>query len=228
MIRKIVPKLVNEINYKEKGVIVSYLNAYNYLKLRKHNSIVSQINIFTLDGILLVFLFKILFNKKIARLSPDYSSYFKELFLQCELSSTRLFFVGGNKEEISKFIKSIKRKHPKLKISGFTDGYYENENELIFKINKLSPEIVFIGLGSPKQEIFATQLKNNNFTGNIYTCGAFISQTASRGMEYYPTLINKFNLRWVFRLTKEKGLIKRYFIEYPYAVFIILKDYYKK
>lgn len=229
MIINILPKIRSKVDFFEKETIVSYVNAYNYLQLRKSPNNIELIDKFTLDGIFLIILIRLLYFKKFKRLSPDFSSYFNKLFLCAESSKKSLFFIGATDLEIKKFILIIKEKFPNLIVTGFNNGFF-NENEVDYLSNKildLNPDIVFIGLGTPKQEGFSIYLKNKGYKGTIYNCGAFLSQTANHGVQYYPNIVNILHLRWAYRLINEKGLFKRYFIEYPFATIIIIFDFIK-
>ena len=230
MIHHIFNKLTSNFNYFEENSIISYVNVYNYIELRKSSKRVESIDKFTLDGILLVILIRILFNKKFKRLSPDFSSYFGEVFRLCEEKNKKVYFIGASKNEIKKFVKNIMLKHPNLKTVGYSDGFFQEDAipSLINEISTLATDLVFVGLGTPKQEDFAEKLKESKFKGTIYTCGAFISQTSNHGVDYYPKIINSLEIRWLYRLIKEEGLFKRYFIQYPFSILLILKDYLKK
>ena len=45
-------------------------------------------------------------------------------------------------------------KHPKLHICGMNDGYFKDEAPIIEKINAARPDVLFVCLGAPKQELF--------------------------------------------------------------------------
>lgn len=45
-------------------------------------------------------------------------------------------------------------KHPKLHICGMNDGYFKDEAPVIEKINAAKPDVLFVCLGAPKQELF--------------------------------------------------------------------------
>jgi len=229
MINQIFPKITSKFDYFEKQTIVSYVNAYNYLQLRKDSKIVQSIDRFTLDGIYLLVLIKILFFKNFKRLSPDFSSYFNDLFLLADKNKKSVFFLGATTQEVKDFVTIINKKFPNLIVSGFHNGFFDTNEmgQLSQKISDTNPDVVFIGLGSLKQEVFSVYLKDNGFKGTIYTCGAFLSQTANHGVNYYPKFINTFHLRWAYRLIQEKGLFKRYFFEYPNATIIIILDFIK-
>ncbi len=227
MIKRLIPKISNEFDYFQKGTIISYLNLFNYSLLRKEEGIVKEVNLFTLDGIALVCIMS-LFGYSFKRKSPDFGSYFQDLFKKCENQQKSIYFVGGTQEEITCFVNIIRKEFPKLIISGYHNGYFSlGENQSICdEIRNENPFITIIGLGTPKQERFAIFLKKQGFTGPIYTCGAFISQTALAGRNYYPKYINKYNLRWLFRIFKEKKHLKRYFVQYPKALIFLIIDFY--
>lgn len=229
MIHYILTKVTTRFNYFEKRTIVSYVNVYNYLELRKSSHLLKSIDKFTLDGILLIGCFRILFKKKFKRLSPDFSSYFETVFRLCNQNKKKVYFIGASQEEMDKFVDTIQSKFPSIEIVGFSSGFLKHDESytIIDNIKTFGTDLVFVGMGTPKQEEFAVRLKESDFQGTVYTCGAFISQTANHGFHYYPEIINTLHLRWLYRLIKEKGLVKRYFILYPYSIMLILKDYLK-
>jgi len=217
-------KISDEIDYNDQRIITGYLNLYNYTLLREQPELLKEVDVFTLDGIALTYLLNIVFKKKIIRKSPDFSSYFSDLFSCLEKTQKTLFFIGGNNEEILEFKSILIEKHPSLKIKGFTNGYNLEELRLFKQIKDLNPDVVFLGLGTPKQELLAVKLKDKGFMGSCYVCGAFISQTANKGIEYYPKIINKIHLRWLYRIYKEPKLFPRYLFKYPKGLFYFIKD----
>ena len=60
------------------------------------------------------------------------------------------------------------------------------------------------------QEQFLLMVKNTGFKGIGFTCGGFIHQTANDEIDYYPAWINRMNLRFLYRMIKEKHTRKRY------------------
>lgn len=226
MIKSLLPKITSQFDYFSPNTITSYINLYNYLIIRENPKIIAGIDRFTLDGILLVRILNLIGVRK-KRASPDFSSYFSEMFSLCEKLKKKVVFVGGSKNELFDFKAQIKKNFPTLITQGTIDGYFcDNETIIIAKdILKLNPDIVILGLGTPKQENFAILLKSLGYRGSTYTCGAFISQTALKGIKYYPEIINNLHLRWLYRIFKEKKLLKRYFLLYPLSIWYLLIDY---
>ncbi|MFD2186221.1 WecB/TagA/CpsF family glycosyltransferase [Aquimarina celericrescens] len=194
--------------------------------LRKAEHTLKAIDYFTFDGFLFQYLFFFLTGKSHKRLAPDFGSYFSEMFDYMDRKKESVYFVGAKKEELQTFVGLIRSKYPNIKITGMHDGYFGSDDEpnLLSDIKKNSPDKIIVGLGTPKQEKFSVKVKKTSPDTLIFNCGAFISQTANHGEEYYPKWINQLNLRWIYRIRKEKGLFKRYFREYPKGIIYIIKD----
>lgn len=224
MKRETLNKITDQIDYEAKGRLVGYLNIYNYSVLRKQPKLLSALDQYTLDGILLVLFIKLFWRKRISRKSPDFSSYFNDLFIHMNQNRTVAYFVGGSTGEIHNFVEVIKARYPKIEIAGFTDGYNVDNISLGNLLIRHKVEVTIVGMGTPKQEELMVDLRTKGYKGQSYSCGAFFSQTARKGVEYYPEFISKLHLRWAYRIYEEPKLFKRYAIQYPWGFLILLKD----
>lgn len=220
-----VPDCADEVLSEENEYLVTYINPYNYLKVHKEKSLLKAFDYITLDGILLVVLFRLFGLKRTSRMSPDFSSYFLRVFENASQNQNKFFFVGASPDKIVTAIENFKVKFPELLIAGYHSGFF-NEGEkqiLIREILDKRPEIVIVGMGVIRQENFLIDLKKQGWKGRGYACGGFLHQTAIKPV-YYPEWISRIHLRWVYRIFSEPKLVKRYFIEYPIALIFIVKD----
>jgi N-acetylglucosaminyldiphosphoundecaprenol N-acetyl-beta-D-mannosaminyltransferase len=178
-----------------------------------------------IDGGLLVIFFNLFFCKNELRVSFDMTSLAPTIFKQAESLEKSIYLVGSKSEEIDASLKAIKENFPRLKVLKHRNGYFseeewKNETSLVAKLN---PDIVIAGIGTPIQEHFLIELRSKGWTGTGYTCGGFFHQTAN-GLEYYPKYIDKFNLRWLYRIYDEPKLIKRYTLNYTAFIFVFIYD----
>lgn len=223
-------KIISKIDYDEKGKIISYLNVYNYSILRKNKIVLETVDYFTFDGFLFQYICYFLTGKLHKRLAPDFGSYGSQLFEYMDFNCESVYIIGSKTSELYKFIKLIEENYANVRIVGTQDGYFDadDEKEIVSNIIELAPNKIILGMGTPKQEQLSLKLRMVCEKSLIFNCGAFISQTANKGANYYPDYVNKLNLRWVYRIFNEKKMVKRYFVEYPKGVFYIFKDYIKK
>jgi N-acetylglucosaminyldiphosphoundecaprenol N-acetyl-beta-D-mannosaminyltransferase len=220
-------RLISKTDNKK---LITFLNPYSYLLARNHKELFEKFDI-KIDGMLLVKVLKLFGFKDIKRESFDMTSLAPLVFEDAIKNNESIYFIGTKPKVIDKAIENIKASYPKLTIVGSRDGYIKNEERynLFEEIKALSPDIVVCGMGTPLQEQFLLDLQNSGWNGIGYTCGGFLHQTAG-AIQYYPKWIDKYNLRWVYRIYDEPVLFKRYFGEYPKFFFYFLIDYvrYKK
>lgn len=205
--------------------IFTFINSYSYLTLRNNNITLSKFDGIFYDGFLMKMFVNFFLNKSIKRVSFDMTSLAPILIQKSIDNKKSIFIIGAKTDEITGFVKTIKSNYPKLNIIGYRNGYFSiNERrEIIEKINKLSPDIVIVGMGTPLQENFLIDLKESDWTGLGFTCGGFIHQT-SKKLYYYPNWVNYLNLRWLYRLVDEPKLIKRFLNSYIRFPIIFVKD----
>lgn len=118
-------------------------------------------------------------------------------------------FLYGSKPGIATLAKeNLKNKFPKINIVGECNGYCD-EKEVIYKIIESNADIVFVGIGSPKQENFIIENKEKFPSVKIFmpVGGSFdvISKTKKRA----PNWVIKCNLEWLYRLFQEPSRIGR-------------------
>jgi len=226
MIRGLLPKITDQIEFYKESQTVCYVNVYNYQIFRKYPELVQRIDCFTLDGIALAKFLRVFANKRIKRKSPDFSSYFKEYFDYLNTNHKRVFFLGGSDEDIESFVLLVGTEYPRIKIVGYRSGFQLDESRIIEQLIIEKVDSLIVGMGSPKQELFILKAKDKGFKGSCFSCGAFFSQTACKGIAYYPSLITKLHLRWIYRIYQEPKLFKRYFVQYPIGILYLLRDKY--
>ena len=190
--------------------------------VRKNHDLFDGMDGLYVDGMLMCILIKLWWGEKIPRLSFDMAGMAVDLFnrLNDKENQETIYFIGAKQEEIEGTMKQIASSYPNLIIKDFRNGYFQSPQErqkAIEEIVKANPDFTVVGMGSPLQEQFATDLKANGYQGIVFTCGGFLHQTSSR-MNYYPEWVNKYNLRAFYRLAHEKGMLKRLYnvlIEFP-------------
>lgn len=123
----------------------------------------------------------------------------------CENSTnykSKIYLYGSNINIAEKAKIELEKKYPGILIVGTCNGFID-EQTAIEVINKSQADILFVGLGSPKQENFIINNMNNldNIKLFMPVGGSFdvISKTIKRA----PNWIIKLNLEWLYRLFKQ-------------------------
>ena len=155
-------------------------------------------NLVTADGIGVVYASKIL-----GRPIPERVSGFdlaNELLRVSAPMGKTLYLFGGKPGIAEEAGKKINELYPGIKIVGASDGYFddEKEKEIIEDINNKSPDILFVCLGFPKQEIWIDAHSDLN-AKIVMGIGGSLDVFAG-AVKRAPKIYQKLGLEWLYRL----------------------------
>lgn len=134
-----------------------------------------------------------------------------------------VYFIGGTKENLDKMIARLKREFPRIAIAGNRDGYFsEGENESVVQgIAATGANLLFVGMGSPKQELFiANNLDGLNVNVAIGVGGSF---NVFAGVEKPAPAWSKYGLEWLYRSFQDPKKFKRYVVVNSYFIYKLLR-----
>ena len=117
--------------------------------------------------------------------------------------------------------------NPGLQIAGTRDGYFSEEDipELIKKIKELSPHILFVAMGAPKQEYWIKKYKDILGVPACIGVGGSLDVIAGH-KKRAPGWMIKLNLEWLYRLLSEPSRFQRQLV-LPKFMSLILKSRFK-
>src|SRR5690606_8478471 len=120
------------------------------------------------------------------------------------------YLVGGKQEIIEETVAKLKKEFPGINIVAFRNGYVKTEQEkqdLILDIASKNPDVVFVAMGSPKQELLMEEMQQKHRAVYQGLGGSFDVYTGN--VDRAPELWVKNNLEWAYRLVKQPSRIKR-------------------
>lgn len=193
--------------------IYTFLNPVSYLDALKNKELFANFDGLFVDGGLLVKAIKIVYGKQVQRWSFDMGSMAPYLFNYAINHNKSVAIIATKQDVVEKAVSVLKKTYIGLNVSYFRNGYFESEEELeneANKITKLAPDFLIVGMGIINQEKFLLKVYNAGYQGVGFTCGGFIHQTAQNLGQFYPKWINKYGLRFFYRMYKEPHTRRRY------------------
>ena len=167
------------------------------------------------DGVGLVLAMKLIHRQPALRISFDSTSLAPHVFRFAVKHRLAVVLCGGVPGVAATARDTITAAYPGIRIVGAFDGY-RDQDEIIAEIGVLNPGIVIAGMGAIVQEKFLFRLVERGWIGLGFTCGGYLDQLSIKGTNYYPAWIDRYNLRWAYRLAMEpRRLWRRYLLEYP-------------
>ncbi|MCU0595184.1 MAG: WecB/TagA/CpsF family glycosyltransferase [Desulfobacterota bacterium] len=187
--------------------------------------IVNRSGMATPDGMPLVWLCHYFGAKNVTRI------YGPDLLLSVCADSTskgyRHFFYGGAPGIADALAKSLKQRFPNLIVAGaysppmLAVGQLEKPGA-IDMINRANPDIVWVGLGTPKQDYWVARHRGLLNAPVLIAVGAAFDFLTGR-IPQAPSWMQRNGLEWLFRLSKEpRRLAYRYLVYNPLFILYIL------
>jgi N-acetylglucosaminyldiphosphoundecaprenol N-acetyl-beta-D-mannosaminyltransferase len=184
------------------------------------------------DGMPLIWASRLL--KKPLKEKVSGSDLFPQLCAFSVQKSYKVFFLGAAPGVVKKVAKIFQTKYSNLQIVGTyspTYGFERNkvENDLIVDlIKRAKPDILFVGVGTPKQEKWIYENRRRYNVPLSLGIGASFDFVAG-SIKRAPRWMQRSGLEWFYRFCKEpRRLFKRYFIDDMKFFKIFLNEIFKK
>ncbi len=124
--------------------------------------------------------------------------------------SKSFYLVGSRQEVIENTVDKLKKEFPEIRIINYRNGYLNNEEEKRELLNDIvthKPDVVFVAMGSPKQEELIEDMQNVHPAVYQGLGGSFdvYAGAVKRAPEWWVN----HNLEWAYRLVRQPARIKR-------------------
>lgn len=217
----LLPRIFSYIEKKEKAMIVA-INPEKVMKASQDQELHNLLNRAEFqipDGVGILIASKLQKGKIKQRVTGI------DLMLRiCEEAATqnKSIFLYGAKPGVAQEAKEeLEKRYPNINISGIIDGYEKDQILIQQTINSLQPDILFVAMGSPRQENWIEANRNGLYPFVYQGVGGSFDVLAGN-IERAPEAFQKAGLEWFYRLLKEPSRIKRQ-IELPKFLYKILK-----
>ncbi len=158
-----------------------------------------------------------------------YLDWYDRLLTTAQEEGWRVFFLGGTPEALELGCKALRERFPNLELEGH-DGFFDaspnsaETRSVIAQINTYGADIVLVGMGMPRQELWLAANRRHLRVPVTVTVGA--------GMDYVAGLIptpprwmGKYGVEWMHRLVSEpRRLWRRYLVEPVYLLPVWVRE----
>jgi N-acetylglucosaminyldiphosphoundecaprenol N-acetyl-beta-D-mannosaminyltransferase len=122
-----------------------------------------------------------------------------------------VFFLGATERSIEDAVERLRVAHPRLRVAGYHHGYFRGrEGDVVELVRAARPDVLFVGMGSPAQELFLDE--NLERLGVPFSLGVGGSFDHVAGhVRRAPVWMQRAGLEWLDRLAREpRRLWRRY------------------
>lgn len=133
------------------------------------------------------------------------------------------YLIGGKQEVIDETVTKLRQQFPDINIVNYRNGYIKTNEErqaLIADVAEKKPDVVFVAMGSPKQELLMEEMSKQHKAIYQGLGGSFDVYTGH--VERAPRWWIDHNLEFAYRLIKQPSRITRQILLVKYYILVKL------
>jgi len=150
----------------------------------------------------------------------------QKLLVLASEKSYKVFLLGAKEEVICELKERLKRELPKLNLVGCRNGYFSEAEEegIVKEINKKKPDILFVGMSSPKKEYWMSKYQGALEVPFCMGVGGSFDVLVGK-TKRAPGWMQRVGLEWFYRFLQEPTRMwKRYLVTNTLFIFYLLKE----
>ncbi len=173
------------------------------------------------DGIGVIWASRIFYRLHFKQRIPGID-LFLDVLRFAEKKGYSIFLLGSTDRIIKKSVENLSKNHPNLHIAGHHNGYFVDETKVINQIKNSGADILFVGMGSPKQEkLIYRNLRDLNVKFAMGVGGSF--NVLAGEFNRAPQIVQKLGLEWFYRFLLDPKRLPR-ILSLPKFVFLVMRS----
>ncbi len=209
------------LNPPPNGLRVAICTVHGVMTARRDPALraaLASVDVATTDGVPLVWALRLSGVPKQQRVYGD--TVFRATIERGVANGTSHFFYGSNPETLGRLVTNLRSDNPSLNVAGvlsppfrpLTDDDLAND---IGAIAEASPDVLWVGLGMPKQELWMARAGGQLSGVSLVGVGAVFDWVAGN-VKQAPSWMQRAGLEWLYRLYREpRRLWRRYLWNNP-------------
>jgi len=146
----------------------------------------------------------------------------------CAGNNLSIYCVGTEQRIIRRAVEMLHDRVPTLNIAGYHDGYFQTTGEgtrgVLQDIQRAHPNVLIVGMGMPRQELWIRDHWDDLHADIILTAGSCFDYIAGE-KQTCPAWMADHGLEWFHRLLREPRRVwKRYLLGIPVFLFRVLRQ----
>ncbi|GEN58055.1 acetylglucosaminyldiphosphoundecaprenol acetyl-beta-D-mannosaminyltransferase [Halolactibacillus alkaliphilus] len=151
----------------------------------------------------------------------------QDLLEYADKKQLRCYFFGGSNLVIQEMMTKVNKQFNNIVVAGYRNGYDVIDEDVISKeLLTKKPDLIFVGLGVPKQDDWIGTYKSKVNKGVFIGVGGSFDVLAGE-VKRAPDFWIKLNLEWLYRSLKQPSRLKRLSSNFKF-IFMIFYERLKK
>lgn len=213
--------------FRQRKVSCVAVNPIKVCMARKDKQLQSMIRLadFCLcDGVGMAIAARLLLGRRIHRITGI--KLFFDLVARAETCGLKIFLLGASPQSNRRADERLKRLHPRLQVVGRCHGYFRDSHEVIRQINESNADLLFIAMGSPRQESWLAEHRdgiNARFCMGVGGSFDVLAGTVKRA----PAAFQTTGTEWLYRLVTDPRRLRSQIL-LPLFALSLIREYVAK
>ncbi len=205
---ELIPKVFQNIEDKKKSLVVA-INPEKLMKAKEDPELKALLNRAEFqipDGIGVIIASKLQKGNITSRVTGV--DMMDRIVREAARTQKPIFLYGAKPGVAENAAQKLLDTYPDLIVAGTQDGYEKDTQKVIDIINQAKPDILFVAMGSPKQEQWIEKHRDELHPILYQGVGGSFDVLAGN-VKRAPAIFQRFGAEWLYRLLKEPSRLKR-------------------
>ena len=207
-------------------IAIGVVNAAKLVKMRSDARLRDSVlgaDLILADGMAVVWAGRLL-GQRLPERVPGID-LFERLLAVCERDARSVYFLGADEETLRAMLAEVGGRHPALRVAGARNGYFDaaQSAEVADRINATHPDMLFVGMPTPKKEIFLEAWGSKIDVKVCHGVGGSFDILGGK-TERAPEVWQRWGMEWLYRVRQEPGRMwKRYLVTNTLFILLVLR-----
>jgi len=211
---------INRIKHKKKTfcVAINPIKIYSAQSDERLLKIIGSAHLHLCDGFGAVIAGIILHGRLIKRITGV--EFFQNLIEKAEKEQLKVFLLGASEDTNRKAVENLQKSNPNLQLVGRQSGYFNSSDRVVEKINCSGADILFVAMGSPKQEYWIYEHMDAISATLIMGIGGTLDVASGR-IKRAPKIFRSTGTEFLYRLVMQPKRWRRQTALPKFAILVI-------
>ncbi len=169
------------------------------------------------DGIGVTLASWLLYGKRLKRCTD---TLFDDLVERAAANGWSIFLLGATRDSNERAFTQLRKKYPGLRIAGRRDGYFQDSEEVVHTINKSGADLLFVAMGSPRQELWIAKYRKDIATPFCMGVGGAVDVISGK-VKRAPRFFRAIGLEFLYRLIAQPTRFRRQLALPKYTLMVL-------
>jgi len=155
---------------------------------------------------------------------------FEHLLAMAAEDGRSVYLLGARQDVLDALVERVRQRHPGLRIAGTRNGYFDDADSSVIAdaINATGADLLFLGMSSPKKEIFLASQSPRLTPFVCHGVGGSFDVLAGK-VRRAPRFWQRIGMEWFYRFLQEpRRMWRRYLVTNTVFIYLTFREFLRR